>query len=428
MRTFQFAWLTIALCSLLGSPAQADPPPMDEGALRERIDTLEAAHAELDGDSRSSAQLAAELHALHTQYERFRYPRPEPETYSSPHGSLYLQFAPTPAFDAHGVDAHIVSLIDSAQRSLDLCVYELELVEVSHALLRAQQRGVTIRVVLDDRSKDEHAATLLEAHTIPLRYDERSALMHNKFLIVDNETVWCGSTNLSESGVHESDNNALTLHSPALAAQYTTEFEEMFVDNQFGCRSPSTTNHDWIPLEGDLEAQVYFAPEDNVMDRLVELVDDAEHSVRFLAFAYTSEPLCEAMLRAMERGVEVSGIFEAFHAGWRSLKLRPLHEAGASVRLDVNPSRLHHKVLIIDDHTVVTGSFNFSRAADRTNDENLLVLRGPGVAAAFGREFRCLFDLTDPRDPRLERAGVQLDDVAEHGDPLTPDPAVQQGK
>jgi hypothetical protein len=100
-------------------------------------------------------------------------------------------------------------------------------------------------------------------------------------------------------------------------------------------------------------------------------------------------------------GVNVQGVFETTGSQTASAELRPMYCAGLNVRQDGNRYVLHHKVVIIDDHTVVTGSFNFSASATESNDENLLVIRDPDLAALYIQEFERRFAesrLPDPAD------------------------------
>jgi phosphatidylserine/phosphatidylglycerophosphate/cardiolipin synthase-like enzyme len=73
-----------------------------------------------------------------------------------------------------------------------------------------------------------------------------------------------------------------------------------------------------------------------------------------------------------------------------------LQTAGVDVRLDGNPDKLHHKVLLIDQEIVITGSYNFSASAENNNDENTLVIHSTPLARRFLAEFQRVFDLARP--------------------------------
>jgi phosphatidylserine/phosphatidylglycerophosphate/cardiolipin synthase-like enzyme len=73
-----------------------------------------------------------------------------------------------------------------------------------------------------------------------------------------------------------------------------------------------------------------------------------------------------------------------------------LRTAGIDVRLDGNPDKMHHKVLLIDREIVITGSYNFSASAENNNDENTLVIHSTPLARRFLAEFQRIFDLARP--------------------------------
>ena len=353
--------------------------------------------------------LEARLFALNKQLQYLRYPRPEPTEYDARSGDVSLRFTPTVELDPDGVEQQVLDIIAELGegQTLDLCLFEFSLPRVARALIAAQERGVRVRMVYDSREDEQPAIHMLKEANVPMRGDERSALMHNKFLVIDGKRVWTGSTNLAPGGIYVADNHAFTFGSEAMAALYTAEFEEMFVDGAFGPTSPANTDHTPIRIDRWTSVEVYFAPEDNAMDRVVEVVRSAQRSIKIIAFAYTSDALFDAMAERMAAGVRVSGIFESRHAGWADIKIGPLHSLGAEVRFDRNPNALHHKVLVIDDKITISGSFNFSDSADRSNDENMLVIDSGPVARAFGRELQSLMSVADPDDPRIATSGME---------------------
>lgn len=354
----------------------------------------------------SKQDIERKLFELNRELQFLRYPRPEPGRYDARSGKLSIRFTPSVEFDPDGVEQQLIDMIAQAERSIDLCLFEFSLPRVAQALVEAHQRGVEVRMVYDNREEHQPALHTVKSAGIETRSDGRSAYMHNKFIIVDEARVWTGSTNVAPGGVYVGDNHTLTFESERLAAIYKVEFEEMFVDGAFGPRSPRNTDHTPVEIDRHTTVETWFAPEDGAMDRMIEVVRTARSSIKFMVFAFTSEALFQAILERMQAGVEVTGIFESRHAGWKDIKIGPLHQAGATVRFDTNPDTLHHKVIVVDEKVVVTGSFNFSDSADRSNDENMLVIDGRSVARAFTRELDRLLSVTDPSDPRIATAGL----------------------
>jgi phosphatidylserine/phosphatidylglycerophosphate/cardiolipin synthase-like enzyme len=285
-----------------------------------------------------------------------------------------------------GIDRHLVALIDSAQTSVDAAMFEFNLQSVADALIRAHERGVGVRVVYDDEhTQDDPQIGQLQAAGIPTVPDERSAFMHDKFFVFDGGTVWTGSTNITENGVYRNNNNAIVLRSPAVAANYRSEFDEMF-GGAFGPSSPPGVPNPSVEI-GAARIDTLFGPEDPVIARLIEIVNGAQTSIRFMAFSFTEDALGEAIRARAAAGVDVAGVFETRGANTEYSECPPMLAAGLDVRLDGNPRVLHHKVIIIDDQIVAVGSFNFSDNAAESNDENLLIIYDPAVASLYRQEF-----------------------------------------
>jgi phosphatidylserine/phosphatidylglycerophosphate/cardiolipin synthase-like enzyme len=226
---------------------------------------------------------------------------------------------------------------------------------------------------------------MLKKAGIKIKDDGRSGLMHNKFWIFDGQIVWTGSTNVTVNCNFRNNNNVIVIESPELAAIYEREFEEMWA-GKFGPTSPSTVDEQKIKIKST-EVEVYFASEDETISHLIPLVQSAQKSIRFMAFSYTHDKLMEAMLERQKAGVDVRGIFETRGSETEFSALRPMYCAKIPVRQDGNPATFHHKVIVIDNKILITGSLNFSANADETNDENTIVLFNAKVAAKYIQEF-----------------------------------------
>ncbi|HBX69958.1 MAG TPA: hypothetical protein DEH25_11435 [Chloroflexi bacterium] len=299
----------------------------------------------------------------------------------------------------------LIAMIDEAQTSIHIAAFEFNLTPVADALIAAHQRGVEVQWMTDDESgidadtEEGHGQfAMLEAAGIPVKDDGRSALMHNKFIIFDGQTVWTGSTNLTQNGNFRNNNNVIVIRSTKVAEMFEREFAEMWVDGLHGTKSPSTVDLQSTSIDGT-PIQVYFAAEDEAISHLIPLVNGAKKSIRFLAFSFTHDDLGAAMLAQAQAGVDISGIFETRGSETEYSELPAMFCAGLPVRQDGNPGTFHHKVIIIDDEIVITGSLNFSENADSSNDENVVVITNKDIAKLYLQEFdRRWAEATDP-DP-----------------------------
>jgi phosphatidylserine/phosphatidylglycerophosphate/cardiolipin synthase-like enzyme len=303
------------------------------------------------------------------------------------------------------IEGRLIDKINAAQTSIHIASFEFDLTPVAQALIAARQRGVDVRWVTDDENgiaADEDPGrgqfALLQGAGIEVRADDRSALMHNKFWIFDGQTVWTGSTNVTESGVFKQNNNTIVIQSPQLAAIYEAEFQEMW-DGQFGPKSPSQIEQQTTSVNGT-PIQVIFTSEDHAIEQaIIPVVNTATQSIRFLAFSFTDYPLANAMIQRAQNGVNVAGVFEKVGSDADSAELKTLHCANVPVRRDGNPAFMHNKVIIVDSRYVITGSLNFSTNAEESNDENVIILDNPEIARLYMQDFDRVWSVAEDPDP-----------------------------
>jgi len=302
------------------------------------------------------------------------------------------------------IAAKLIDHIDNAQQSIHIASFEFDLTPVAEALIAADERGVDVRWITDDEhglEADEEEGhgqfEMLEDAGIPIKDDHRGALMHNKFWIFDGATVWTGSTNITKNGNFRNNNNVIVIDSTRLAAIYEREFEEMWSD-EFGPTSSSTLGQQTVTVNGT-PIQALFAPEDEVVAQLAPLIESAQSKIRFMAFSFTHDDLGEAVLARANAGVDVRGIFETRGSETEYSEMPRLYCADVPVRQDGNPGTFHHKVFVIDEKIVVTGSLNFSNNADESNDENVLIITNADIAAQYLSEFEARWAEAEPPDP-----------------------------
>ena len=217
-----------------------------------------------------------------------------------------------------------------------------------------------------------------------------SGLMHDKMIIVDSQTLFMGSWNLSYNDTYRNNNNLLQITEPRLIANYQAKFNELFVDKHFGTHATVKIPNPFLVI-GGMQVENYMAPEDDVMAKLVQYVQGAQKSVHYMIFTYTHADLSAAMIARAKAGVDVQGVIE--DRGATEGALVPLFCAKLPVKVDGNKYTMHHKVIIIDGQTVITGSFNFTKSADTENDDNVLVLHSAAVAALYEQEYQKVYGL-----------------------------------
>lgn len=292
-----------------------------------------------------------------------------------------------------GPDAYLAAAIDQAQVSVDIAIYDLNLWSLRDAIINAHNRGVRVRLVTDSDHLDRDEMVEIINAGVPVLGDRREAIMHNKFVVIDSYEVWGGSMNFTVNGAYKNNNNLIRLRSTRLAENYTTEFEEMFLGDMFGPTSPENTAYPAVTVEGT-NIELWFSPEDGTQARIVDLINNAQESIFFMAFSFTADPISEALRHAHNRGLSIMGVFETSQASGQGGEFFTLSDFGIDVELDGNPRNMHHKVFIIDGSIVITGSYNFSASAEDRNDENTLIIYNVDIANLYLNEFVRVFEIT----------------------------------
>lgn len=291
-----------------------------------------------------------------------------------------------------GVDGPLVDAIDKAKLSIDVAVYSISLNSVRYALINAHDRGVTVRVVMESENMDRSDVEAIIDAGITVIGDNRPGLMHDKFIVIDRSEVWLGSMNFTDSGAYDDNNNMMRIRSTKIAENYLVEFNEMFVDDKFGEDVVEATPNPDVTLDGT-QVETYFSPDDGVLTALYNLLADAQESIYFLAFSFTSNELGEIIREQAEAGLDIKGVMDEEQiASNTGTEFDPFRQAGLDVLIDGNEGQMHHKVFIVDEKIVVLGSYNFSRAAEERNDENVLIIYNEKIAEFFVQEFERVYD------------------------------------
>jgi phosphatidylserine/phosphatidylglycerophosphate/cardiolipin synthase-like enzyme len=264
-----------------------------------------------------------------------------------------------------------------------------------------------------------------------------SGLMHHKFMVIDHQTVVTGSANWTLSGIHGdlfepasrgNANSLLIIQGPRLAARFAEEFDLMWgdgpegaEDSLFGLQKPQRAAVQASTPGTTIEVQ--FSPTskgkpwpNSVNGLIARTLSQATQSINMALFVFSEQAISNQLMQAADHGVTIQALidrgfaYQSYSEGLDMLGLslpdhRCQYEAGnapwtAPISTVGTPDlpkgdKLHHKFAVIDHHTVIIGSQNWSKAANHTNDENLLVIRNPTVAAHFDREFQRLYSGAD---------------------------------
>jgi phosphatidylserine/phosphatidylglycerophosphate/cardiolipin synthase-like enzyme len=270
----------------------------------------------------------------------------------------------------------LITQINKSTLSIHCAFFDIDL-ENLIAALNKKSRSLDVRLVIDS---DNH---FNQTRGIPTVMDDKKQLTHNKFCIIDNRIIITGSFNPTKNGNEKNNNNMLIIHSRFLAENYEDEFKELW-KSQFGSGEKvkyREIEHNYKKIEN------YFCPEDRCSQHLINHILDANHSIHFMLFTFTDEDVADAILFS---NTTIKGIMEKMQGKGRYSQYQRLKDFKIDVQLDSNPKMMHHKVFIIDNRTVITGSYNPTSAGDKKNDENMLVIHDKNIAEKFMEEFKKL--------------------------------------
>ncbi len=300
----------------------------------------------------------------------------------------------------------LLHAIDGARSSIDFAIYGIRAQpNIVSALVEAQRRGVLVHGVVDtedaacEKFGYPDTARLIEALGAgSVRCDTGSGfhyIMHDKFFVFDHETVWTGSTNISDTelgGEYNSD-VAVTFASPKLAAIYEGELAQMY-GGLFHKRKAKHPERliDADRLPDGAVVKTYFSPTDHARDHaVIPLIAGASRTLDIAMFYFTSQEIADAVLAAKMRGVAVRMILDATGAASSATKHHLLCSSGIAVKTENWGGKSHSKWAVADaglpGAAVVFGSMNWTAAGDEQNDENTLYVKSDRFASSFHDEF-----------------------------------------
>lgn len=302
------------------------------------------------------------------------------------------------------MDDTIEAYIDRAQYTIDVAVYNANDYSIIAALNQAEVRGLQVRYIAEGTNSNTALDNLSPTIPVLFRTDGEGSGMHNKFMSIDADHpdlawTWTGSTNWTQNGLFDDQNNMVFVQDQALALAYRTEFEEMWggsgpqpnaSNSRFGEDKTDNTPHSFV-VDG-VPIECYFSPSDGTTSRIVDAIGGAEHSVHSCMFSFTNEDIGTALLDADQLpGVTVRmDLEDAIQPGTEGWYLESNGVDVATHNTDL--IQLHHKYGIIDegstdDPLVITGSHNWTWYAETVNDENILVIHDATVANLFYQEW-----------------------------------------
>ena len=133
---------------------------------------------------------------------------------------------------------------------------------------------------------------------------------------------------------------------------------------------------------------VYFSPRGGCTEAIIKEIDKSKTTVLVQAYSFTSALIAKSLLNAHKRGVKVQILLDKSQVSKKYSSATFLINQGIPTRIDSAHAIAHNKVMIIDEEIVITGSFNFTKAAEENNAENLLVIRDKNLAERYAENWQ----------------------------------------
>ncbi|MFP4189961.1 MAG: phospholipase D-like domain-containing protein [Candidatus Woesearchaeota archaeon] len=314
----------------------------------------------------------------------------------------------TQMFQEHGPfeNSKINSVYDKIEMEVFFCprddcreelIYRIEQSEEIRCAFFDIDDDTLIKVLAENEAQvviDEDNAAEAGRYDMNISTAEGSGYMHNKFCVFDDDLIMTGSMNPTGNGMRKNNNNAIYITSDKLAQNYLHKFEQMFKYNIFkdddAERRPFQKIED---LDKGIWIENHFCPEDRCEAQILRHIEQADDSIHFMTFSFTSKAIAEDIIEKMEE-VRVKGIFENWGAGseWSQYQTLNRLDTGNFIRKNIK-GKMHHKVFIIDEKTIITGSYNPSKNANTNNDENIVIIHDKEISKEFLEEFNLVWDM-----------------------------------
>lgn len=300
----------------------------------------------------------------------------------------------------------LVKAIEKTGYTLDVALYNLQIPDTAKALIKARDRGVKVRVVLDYEHLYPKANSDIQA-IVDARLDIRvmkgrggSGSMHNKYAILDGTALETGSANWSLFAENASYENMMFVFDRDILSGYQRNFEWMWAQGKL----PSDRSAGWpkpgplpaapratVELNGERFPPYIFSPRGGTEQAIAKALDAARREISVAMFALTSKPLMEALTRAASRGVKVR-IMTSLKASFPFKE--EVRKAGIQHRVKrgrVENGVMHNKYAVVDGRLLINGSFNWSGTAETLNAENTIFTTDPQYAEPYRAEFDKLY-------------------------------------
>lgn len=313
----------------------------------------------------------------------------------------------------------LIDIIMSAKSTIDITSPQINNLAMVEILVGLANRGVSIRIVTERSNFDFIDPTIPESTKQMLQQlidagvqihtdsDDLNRLMHERYMIIDNQILLVGSSDFLCTSFSEAINNTLIIESmltinPTIATPanvntvmdaFVFDFEQMFVRNKFGVAKEALFKNTFEDTGTTIE--VYFGPSNNVMEQIVQELNNADDILFYCIQQFTNGTMLNNMA-VMNQNIQVSGIIDSI----TNVPQNILTQIGAVIYDGMGYNSMNHKFIVIDfpldifdyeypspsnlsDPVVITGSPNWNESNFSRNDEDLVIVHDLATAYRY---------------------------------------------
>lgn len=323
---------------------------------------------------------------------------------SSKVGNAEVTIAFSPS---EGYSKSLRHLLLNARNSLRICMYTLDDPTAFQLIEATSKRGVKIEIVLFEEMIEGNARakdiaqklgtiselTIVKGKNTDLGGSSKTGIsksqMHHKFIVVDDETLWTGSGNLSQNARAHNDEAAIIIKHPEVAKIYIEEFNRLKTkDPQEWANRPML--HTAKVGQGK-EIKVLLLPaQEDAVAYIRKLLGAAKENITLIMSEITDGKITQALILSHKRGLNVSVLTNRLDEKPEDSQISRLQKEGINVVFSKNDNTMHQRCMVIDSNKIVVGSNNFTLRGLKDSAENMVILDDPVIAKAIEDEFvRC---------------------------------------
>jgi len=181
----------------------------------------------------------------------------------------------------------------------------------------------------------------------------------------------------------------------ATVLAWLEEVQKALTEDSSSGTAPDMTDEPDEPGK-DEATEAIFSPHQDVCRRIIAALGRLTHKAELAVFTITDDRITRAILEAHRRGVTIRIVSDNDKANDLGSDIQRLASSGLAVRIDRTPVHMHHKFAVLDDRTLLNGSYNWTRGAALENHENVVFHTSPALLTAFKAEFEHCWKLAEP--------------------------------